>query len=91
MIIQDGFLVGNHSVSHLYVTQLTDAQVTAEVQGALQAILRANGADARPLFRFPYGDVNSRVLADVNGLGYVAVRWTVDSLGWQGTSGGQSV
>lgn len=55
------------------------------------AILRANGADAPPLFRFPYGDVNSRVLADVNGLGYVAVRWTVDSLGWQGTSGGQSI
>lgn len=91
MIIQDGFLVGNHSVSHPYLTQLTDAQVTAEVQGAQQAILRANGADARPLFRFPYGDVNSWVLADVNGLGYVAVRWTVDSLGWQGTSGGQSV
>ena len=63
---------------------------TAQVQGAQQAILRANGADTRPLFRFPFGDVNSRVLADVNGLGYVAVRWTVDSLGWQGTSGGQS-
>ena len=91
MIVQDGFLAGNHSVTHPYFTQLTDAQVTAEVQGAQQAILRANGADARPLFRFPYGDVNSRVLADVNGLGYAAVRWTVDSLGWEGTSGGQSV
>ena len=93
MIVQDGFLVGNHSMSHPDpgFTQLTDAQVTAEVQGAQQAILRANGADARPLFRFPYGDVNSRVLADVNRLGYAAVRWTVDSLGWEGTSGGQSV
>jgi peptidoglycan/xylan/chitin deacetylase (PgdA/CDA1 family) len=78
-------------VTHPYFTQLTDAKVNAEVQGAQQAILRANGADARPLFRFPYGDVNSRVLADVNGLGYVAVRWTVDSLGWEGTSGGQTV
>jgi peptidoglycan/xylan/chitin deacetylase (PgdA/CDA1 family) len=91
MIIQDGFLAGNHSVTHPYFTQLTDAQVSAEVQGAQQAILRANGADTRPLFRFPFGDVNSRVLADVNGLGYVAVRWTVDSLGWEGTSGGQTV
>jgi len=90
-IAQDGYLAGNHSNSHPYFTQLTDAQVTAEVQGAQQAILRANGTDARPLFRFPFGDVNSRVLADVNGLGYVAVRWTVDSLGWEGTSGGQSV
>ncbi len=91
MIAQDGYLAGNHSVSHPSFTQLSDAQVTAQVQGAQQAILRANGADTRPLFRFPYGDVNGRVLADVNRLGYVAVRWTVDSLGWEGTSGGQSV
>lgn len=90
-IVSDGYLVGNHSVSHPYFTQLSDALVTAQVQGAQQAILRANGADTRPLFRFPYGDVNSRVLADVNRLGYVPVRWTVDSLGWEGTSGGQSV
>lgn len=26
----------------------------------------------------------------MNGLGYVPVGWTVDSLGWQGTSGGQT-
>lgn len=91
MITQDGFLAGNHSMSHPYFTKLSDAQVTAQVQGAQQAILRANGADSRPLFRFPYGDVNSRVLGDVNRLGYAAVRWTVDSLGWEGTSGGQTV
>jgi peptidoglycan/xylan/chitin deacetylase (PgdA/CDA1 family) len=90
-IVQDGFLIGNHSLTHPNFTQLTDAQVAAEVQGAQQIILGANGADTRPLFRFPFGDVNSRVLADVNGLGYVAVRWTVDSLGWEGTSGGQTV
>jgi peptidoglycan/xylan/chitin deacetylase (PgdA/CDA1 family) len=35
--------------------------------------------------------VNARVLSDVNKLGYVAVRWTVDTLGWKGTDGGQSV
>jgi peptidoglycan/xylan/chitin deacetylase (PgdA/CDA1 family) len=91
MIAGDGFLVGNHSVSHPYFTNLSDTQVAAQVQGAQQAILRANGADSRPLFRFPYGDVNSRVLGDVNRLGYASVRWTVDSLGWEGTSGGQTV
>ena len=91
LIVQDGFAVGNHSMTHPYFTQLTDAQVRAQVQDAQQAILRANGADTRPLFRFPYGDMNSRVLADVNGLGYVAVRWTVNCLGWEGTSGGQTV
>jgi peptidoglycan/xylan/chitin deacetylase (PgdA/CDA1 family) len=91
LIAAGGFLIGNHSMTHPYFTQLTDAQVTAQVRDAQQAILTTNGADPRPLFRFPYGDVNSRVLKDVNNLGYVPVRWTVDSLGWEGTSGGQSV
>jgi peptidoglycan/xylan/chitin deacetylase (PgdA/CDA1 family) len=85
-----GFVVGNHSNTHPRFTTLTDAQVNSQVIIAERTILLANGADPRPLFRFPYGDRNARVLADVNALGYVPVRWTVDSLGWQGTSGGQT-
>jgi peptidoglycan/xylan/chitin deacetylase (PgdA/CDA1 family) len=91
LITAGGFDVGNHSDTHPYFTSLTDAQVAAEVRDAQHAILVANGADVRPVFRFPYGDVNSRVLADVNAIGYVPVRWTVDSLGWEGTSGGMTV
>lgn len=33
--------------------------------GRAAGVLRANGADTRPLFRFPFGDVNSRVLVKV--------------------------
>jgi peptidoglycan/xylan/chitin deacetylase (PgdA/CDA1 family) len=86
-----GFRVGNHSDTHPHFPSLTDAQVREEVLNAERTVLLENGADTRPLFRFPYGDVDGRVLADVNALGYVAVRWTVDSLGWQGTSGGMTV
>ncbi len=91
LIAAGGFAVGNHSMTHPDFTTLTDAQITAQVRNAQQAILTTNGADPRPLFRFPFGAVNSHVLGDVNKLGYVPVRWTVDSLGWEGTSGGQSV
>jgi peptidoglycan/xylan/chitin deacetylase (PgdA/CDA1 family) len=92
-IAVSGFLVGNHSDTHPEpgLTALTDAQVRAEVLNGQRAVLLANGAETRPLFRFPFGNVNSRVLGDVNGLGYVGVRWTVDTLGWQGTSGGMTV
>jgi peptidoglycan/xylan/chitin deacetylase (PgdA/CDA1 family) len=90
-IAAGGYLIGNHSMTHPSFTTLTDAQVTAQLQEAQQAILTTNGADSRPLFRFPNGDVNARVLSDVNKLGYLAVRWTVDTLGWKGTDGGQSV
>ncbi|MGZ4567629.1 MAG: polysaccharide deacetylase family protein, partial [Blastococcus sp.] len=85
-----GHRIGNHTVTHPHLTAMSDAAVRDEVLGAQRTILAA-GADPRPLFRFPFGDRNARTIADVNGLGYVAVRWTVDSLGWEGTSGGQSV
>jgi peptidoglycan/xylan/chitin deacetylase (PgdA/CDA1 family) len=85
-----GFPIGNHSDTHPDLRTLTDAQVQAELQTAETSILRANGVETRPLFRFPFGGVDSRVMGLVNGMGYVAVRWTVDTLGWQGTSGGRS-
>jgi peptidoglycan/xylan/chitin deacetylase (PgdA/CDA1 family) len=40
------------------------------------------------LFRFPFGERDARTIKALNALGYVAVRWTVDTLGWKGTSGG---
>ncbi len=82
-----GHRIGNHSVSHPHLPALSDEEIRSEVQGAEQTI-RAAGADPRPLFRFPFGDRDERTIAAVNDLGYVGVRWTVDTLGWQGTSQG---
>lgn len=88
-VIAGGHRIGNHSVSHPHVTALSTAQITAEVLGA-QSTIRSAGADPRPLFRFPFGDRDARTIAAVNALGYVAVSWTVDTLGWEGTAGGMS-
>ncbi|MFF2347378.1 polysaccharide deacetylase family protein [Pseudarthrobacter sp. NPDC058119] len=85
-----GHRVANHSMTHPEFTGLGDDQIAQQVRGAEQAILAA-GADPRPLFRFPYGERDARTIAAVNTLGYVAVRWTVDTLGWKGTSGGVGV
>ena len=82
-----GHRVGNHSQSHPSFTGLSDAGIADQVLGAEQAI-RAAGADPRPLFRFPFGARDARTIAAVNSLGYVPVRWSVDTLGWRGTSGG---
>ena len=89
-IADRGYRIGSHSVSHPYFTQLSDADLRAEIVGAQEAITRVTGADPRPWFRFPYGDRNARTISAVNALGYVPIRWTVDTLGWKGTSGGQS-
>ncbi|HZN16684.1 MAG TPA: polysaccharide deacetylase family protein [Micromonosporaceae bacterium] len=83
-IVSAGHRLGNHSVSHPHFPALSGAQQRAEVLGAERSMREATGADPRPLFRFPYGGRDAATIATVNGLGYVAVRWTVDSLGWQG-------
>uniref|UniRef100_UPI0031DFBCF7 polysaccharide deacetylase family protein n=1 Tax=Saccharothrix mutabilis TaxID=33921 RepID=UPI0031DFBCF7 len=82
-----GHRVGNHSMTHPDFRTLDDGAVRDQVSRAEQAI-RAAGADPRPLFRFPLGARDARTIAAVNDAGYVAVRWTVDTLGWKGTSGG---
>jgi peptidoglycan/xylan/chitin deacetylase (PgdA/CDA1 family) len=58
---------------------------------AAAAIKRATGRPPLALFRFPYGSSDASTLAIVNRLGDTAVGWTVDTLGWEGTSLGQSV
>lgn len=86
-IVAGGHRVGNHSQNHPDFTGLPDAAIGDQVRGAEQAIMAA-GADPRPLFRFPFGARDARTIAAVNNLGYVPVRWSVDTLGWKGTSGG---
>jgi peptidoglycan/xylan/chitin deacetylase (PgdA/CDA1 family) len=88
LIPRAGFRLGNHSVDHPYFTHLSNPQIDAQVLGAARSIQQVTGADPAPLFRFPYGDYDTRALAEVNRLGYVAVGWTVDTLGWEGTSRG---
>jgi peptidoglycan/xylan/chitin deacetylase (PgdA/CDA1 family) len=83
--------VGDHSVSHPYFTKLTDAQIRQQVLGAEQTITTVTGADPWPWFRFPYGDYNAHTVSVVNSVGFVPIGWTVDTLGWEGTSGGITV
>ncbi|GGS28642.1 polysaccharide deacetylase family protein [Actinokineospora fastidiosa] len=84
-----GHRVGNHSMTHPHMTALSAADITGELRRAETAI-RSAGADPRPLFRFPFGDRDARAIRAVNDTGYAAVRWTVDTLGWKGTSGGMT-
>lgn len=89
-IVSAGHRLANHSATHPGFTSLSAEQIRAEIRGAEADIRDVTGRDPRPLFRFPLGDRDARTIDAVNELGYVAVRWTVDTLGWQGTSGGRS-
>lgn len=83
-----GHLVANHSDTHEHYPDLTDAEIAVDLAAAHEAIAAAGVVPARPWFRFPYGDRTAADIRAVNAAGYVPVRWTVDTLGWKGTSGG---
>lgn len=82
-----GFRIGDHTVTHPHLTQLSDAAVRQEILGGAAQIAAVTGRNTAPLFRFPFGDASARVIAIANQAGYVPVRWTVDTLGWEGTAG----
>ena len=82
--------IGNHTQNHPDLTTLGDSAVRREIRTGAASIQAVTGEDPHPWFRFPYGAVDDRVIRLANAECYVPFRWTVDTLGWKGTSGGQS-
>jgi peptidoglycan/xylan/chitin deacetylase (PgdA/CDA1 family) len=90
-IAASGMRIGDHSVSHPYLTKLSTSEMIRQVLDAQSQIRTVTGANPAPWFRFPYGDRNNTTISVVNSIGFVPVGWTVDTLGWEGTSGGITV
>ena len=80
--------VGNHTQNHPSLTLQSNARVLDEIRTGAASIKRVTGMDPRPYFRFPFGDRDARTIGVVNDECYVPFRWTVDTLGWKGTTKG---
>jgi peptidoglycan/xylan/chitin deacetylase (PgdA/CDA1 family) len=78
------FQLGDHTVDHANMTRLPNAQIAWEIEAARAQIKRVSGADPKPWFRFPYGARDARTLRIVRQIGYLPIRWTVDTWGWMG-------
>jgi len=79
-IAKHGHEIGNHTWSHLNLTEQPDDVVRDEILRAERAIARVSGQSPRPRWRAPYGDRDERVLKIANHLGYRSIYWTIDSL-----------
>lgn len=78
-VAEAGHVIANHTMSHPYLTKLSAAGITKEVQGAQAVIEKASGTV--PVYlRPPYGATNAAV-ASVGGM--PQIMWSVDSLDWQ--------
>jgi peptidoglycan/xylan/chitin deacetylase (PgdA/CDA1 family) len=78
-ITKHGHEVGNHTWSHLNLTQQPDDVVRDEIMRTERAIVQASGQTPRPRFRAPYGLRDERVLKIARNLGYRSIQWTLDS------------
>ncbi|MBQ8201665.1 MAG: polysaccharide deacetylase family protein [Clostridia bacterium] len=81
-IHERGHEIGNHSDSHPYMTQISEAKMRQELDGMSDKIEALLGQ--RPtLFRPPYGDYNNKVVTVSRDEGYEVVQWSIDSLDWK--------
>ncbi len=88
-IIKNGGDLGNHSYSHPYFTQISDEKIKEELEKTEDQLSKL-GAKFQPFFRFPYGNRDARTMLAVYNKGYMNIRWTIDTLGWEGTSEGMT-
>ncbi len=77
-----GHDLANHGDTHAHLPGMTPEQMTAEIMGAHEEVLRLTGI-TMDLFRPSYGDYDDAVIAAAEDCGYYAVQWDVDSLDWK--------
>lgn len=95
-IVGEGHEVGNHTFTHSHLTHYADNGSRASLPGVTRASLgseldsaraefeSATGAALAPLWRAPYGEVNTEILAWARKMGYTHVGWSsgLDTLDW---------
>ena len=79
-ITKQGHEIGNHTWSHIDLTQQPDTVIRDELTRTEIFLTRLCHQNPRPLWRAPYGARDARVLRIANSLGYRSIYWTIDSL-----------
>lgn len=87
---QDGFLVGNHTLTHPDLTLLSPAGQAAELDGVIHLTRELTGTSPC-VFRPPYGDYDATTLSLVQARRMSLWMWNVDTQDWMAEgSGSQS-
>ena len=85
-----GHQIHNHSNTHPYMTQLSTAQMTDELNSCNEKIKAITGVSPT-LFRPPYGDYDNAVIETVGSVGMYPIQWSVDSLDWKENATAESI
>ena len=80
-MIDDGHIVGNHSVTHPSFAEISTEKMKEEILG-MDKYLRESFNYSEPYFRFPKGEYNESALELVGSLGYTSVFWSLAYADW---------
>ncbi len=81
-MIELGHDIGNHSLNHENMTQLSMEEKKAEISIVHEYVKNLTGYEMN-LFRPPYGAYDNEVIRSGEELGYYTIRWSVNSLDWK--------
>ena len=79
------FVIAGHSKSHASANNTAPEQLTKDIESGAQSILNAIGKQS-VYYRPPYGDYTNDSMAVWNNLGYLAIKWSVDTKDWSSDS-----
>jgi peptidoglycan/xylan/chitin deacetylase (PgdA/CDA1 family) len=82
-IVREGHVIANHGYTHVSLTQLSPAQMSAQLTRANSAIAAATGVQPR-LLRPVGGAYNQTVLNVASQHGFSVILWSVDPQDWRG-------
>ncbi|WP_404353713.1 LysM peptidoglycan-binding domain-containing protein [Exiguobacterium aurantiacum] len=89
-IAAKGHQLGNHSYTHPDFTKLTATQMKSELDRTEAKVKSITGKTTKPIFRAPFGAVNSAVLSGVGAAGYgYTIQWNIDTVDWKGVTASQ--
>ena len=84
-MINEGHIVGNHSVTHPSFASISREQMAEEILG-LDNYMRVNYGYSAKYFRFPAGEYNESALQLVQSMGYMSVFWSLAYDDWDVTN-----
>jgi peptidoglycan/xylan/chitin deacetylase (PgdA/CDA1 family)/uncharacterized caspase-like protein len=80
-LTEAGFVIGSHGFSHHLLPKMSDREIGIEIDETsrlLQAVVNVHPA----LFRPPYGERDSKVLAAIEAHRMKSILWNIDSKDW---------
>ena len=81
-----GCEIGNHTVSHRYLTDISKADILKEIRDTNEKIARYSGTNYKCIYYRPPGGFINRSVMDTlyqNGIYMYSIFWSSDSLDWQ--------